>query len=202
MGYIDKEAYKAKYLCCGYLPEMSEEEFDGFPEADVMPVVHGKWTRGHWKGDVSCANCSVCGAEVYHREYRGVQKYYRCCPKCMSLMDLEIQDRETNMKFKNPKTGEVFDNIREARATYCTFVGSCFMCKIPKQGCVEYCLEHPREAAELMGYEVVEEEKSRAHKRKMKIKLWRFLKTGLNRLMLFWWYGAKTAKTRRPMKIG
>ena len=40
--YIDREAFKSKYLCCGYLPEMSEEEFDSFPAADVAPVVHCK----------------------------------------------------------------------------------------------------------------------------------------------------------------
>ena len=37
--YIDCDAFKAKYLCCGYLPEMSEEDFDRFPTADVAPVV-------------------------------------------------------------------------------------------------------------------------------------------------------------------
>ena len=37
--YIDQEAFKSKYLCCGYLPEMSEEEFDKFPTADVVEVV-------------------------------------------------------------------------------------------------------------------------------------------------------------------
>lgn len=36
--YISREAFKEKYLCCGYLPEMSEEEFDSFPAADVEPV--------------------------------------------------------------------------------------------------------------------------------------------------------------------
>lgn len=36
---IDREAFKSKYLCCGYLPEMSEAEFDSFPAADVAPVV-------------------------------------------------------------------------------------------------------------------------------------------------------------------
>lgn len=37
--YIEREAFKQKYLCCGYLPEMSEKEFDEFPTADVAPVV-------------------------------------------------------------------------------------------------------------------------------------------------------------------
>lgn len=36
--YISRKAFKEKYLCCGYLPEMSEEEFDEFPTADVEPV--------------------------------------------------------------------------------------------------------------------------------------------------------------------
>lgn len=41
--YIEREAFKQKYLCCGYLPEMSEKEFDEFPTADVAPVAHGQW---------------------------------------------------------------------------------------------------------------------------------------------------------------
>lgn len=40
--YIEREAFKQKYLCCGYLPEMSEEEFDSFPAADVAPMVRCK----------------------------------------------------------------------------------------------------------------------------------------------------------------
>ena len=46
---IDREAFKSKYLCCGYLPEMSEAEFDSFPAADVAPVVRCK----------DCANSEV-----------------------------------------------------------------------------------------------------------------------------------------------
>lgn len=62
MGYIDKEAYKAKYLCTGWFDEISEEEFDAFSEADVVPVtrcedcVHSffdsqyncRWCRKNW----------------------------------------------------------------------------------------------------------------------------------------------------------
>ena len=40
--YIDREAFKDEYLCCGYLPEMSEDEFDAFPAADVVEVVRCK----------------------------------------------------------------------------------------------------------------------------------------------------------------
>lgn len=47
--YISREAFKGKYLCCRYLPEMPEKEFDEFPAADVAPVVRCKdckrWQR-------------------------------------------------------------------------------------------------------------------------------------------------------------
>lgn len=55
---IDRDAFKAKYLCCGYLPEMSEEEFDRFPVADVAPVVRckncGYATWAAWAQKYSC----------------------------------------------------------------------------------------------------------------------------------------------------
>lgn len=56
--YIDCDAFKAKYLCCGYLPEMSEEDFDRFPTADVAPVVrcencrYAMWVE--WAKKYSC----------------------------------------------------------------------------------------------------------------------------------------------------
>lgn len=56
--YIDCGAFKAKYLCCGYLPEMSEADFDQFPTADVAPVVrcencrYAMWVE--WAKKYSC----------------------------------------------------------------------------------------------------------------------------------------------------
>ena len=57
------------------------------PAADVAPVRHGRWIRPHWRNSVSCADCSECGAEAHHAEYRGVQKNYKICPACGALMD-------------------------------------------------------------------------------------------------------------------
>lgn len=57
--------------------------------ADVAEVRHGKWVHPHWCNDVSAANCSECGFEAQHREYRGVQKYYKVCPSCGARMDKE-----------------------------------------------------------------------------------------------------------------
>ena len=46
---IEREAFKQKYLCCGYLPEMSEKEFDEFPTADVAPVTRCKDCKHRFK---------------------------------------------------------------------------------------------------------------------------------------------------------
>ena len=62
------------------------------PAADVAPVRHGTWIHPHWCNDVSAANCSECGAEAQHREYRGVQKYYKVCPSCGALMDTKEEN--------------------------------------------------------------------------------------------------------------
>lgn len=59
------------------------------PASDVAPVRHGRWIRPHWRNSVSAADCSECGAEAQHIEYRGVQKYYKNCPSCGARMDKE-----------------------------------------------------------------------------------------------------------------
>jgi hypothetical protein len=80
--YISREAFKGKYLCCGYLPEMPEKEFDEFPAADVEPVVHGRLLRtgiDEYYGEF--AECSVCGWDNMANA-----KY---CSGCGAKMDLE-----------------------------------------------------------------------------------------------------------------
>ena len=77
--YIDCDAFKAKYLCCGYLPEMSEEEFDRFPVADVAPVVHGRWISfldGDHIMPERYYRCSRCGRVESRR-----QPYCHCGAK-------------------------------------------------------------------------------------------------------------------------
>lgn len=74
--------------------EASISYIEGLPAADVAEVRHGKWVHPHWYNDVSCANCSECGFEAQHREYRGVQKYYKICPNCGARIDEEdVQDK-------------------------------------------------------------------------------------------------------------
>ena len=97
MAYIDREAFKEKYLCCGYLPEMSESEFDAFPTAEVEPVIQGHWEfverEAFWITDVEeifqtgkptkkrmpvCSNCKT--------EFGQIVLRYKRCPECGAHM--------------------------------------------------------------------------------------------------------------------
>lgn len=57
-------------------------DIESIPTADVQPVVIGQWVRPHYRNSVHCYNCSKCGAEAQHMEFRGVLKYYNKCPNC------------------------------------------------------------------------------------------------------------------------
>lgn len=75
----DADSCKSDYL---------REIIESVPAADVAPVVHGEWVRPHWKGSVFCYDCSVCGNEVIHQEYRWRdKKIYPICPWCGAKMD-------------------------------------------------------------------------------------------------------------------
>ena len=84
--YIDREAFKKEYLCCGYLPEMSETEFDKFPSVDVAPVRHGRWEK-----QSGLYSCSECGMTCPYDVQADVIEYWACnyCPNCGAKMDLE-----------------------------------------------------------------------------------------------------------------
>lgn len=69
------------------------------------------------------------------------------------------------MKFKNPKTGKIFNNIHNAKYEFCRNK-LCVECIVPNitkpeclpkdsGGCDDFCDKHPIEAAYLMGYEVI-----------------------------------------------
>ena len=58
------------------------------PAADVAPVVYGRWIRPHWKNSNYCCDCSECGGEAMHRDYRWHKNgIYPICPNCGARMD-------------------------------------------------------------------------------------------------------------------
>lgn len=80
--YISREAFKGKYLCCGYLPEMPEKEFDEFPAADVTEVRHGRWIEDH--DYLKCPECGVMVKWDFTFFDIGNWNY---CPNCGAQMD-------------------------------------------------------------------------------------------------------------------
>ena len=85
--------------------------------------------------------------------------------------------RRPTIKFRNKETGDEFPYIQAARVSFCLYrenaaMMACYTCKLSSRnngehsGCVEFCEEHPHEAARLMGYEVVEDDcvEPRKHK--------------------------------------
>lgn len=75
------------------------------------------------------------------------------------------------MKFKDPATGEVFHTIRQAVQNHCSLHCNSRACPYWESArCVgmlkRYTVDNPREAASLMGYEVVEDDcvEPRKHK--------------------------------------
>ena len=66
------------------------------------------------------------------------------------------------MKLRNPDTGEVFHTVRQAVENHCSFHCDSRACPYwESAGCVgvlkRYTVANPRDAAALMGYEVLEE---------------------------------------------
>lgn len=97
---IDREKFKEKYLCCGYLPEMSEDEFDAFPTADVRPEKHGYWipnfdnAADEKRGVAMKYKCSECGNTEKDETYSHAMDY-EFCPRCGAKMD--GKDGESNV---------------------------------------------------------------------------------------------------------
>ena len=87
--YISKQIFKEKYLCCGWLPEMSEEEFDAFPAANVVEVRHGRWmTTDAYPHHLYCSVCY----KTYAKNAKWVNELdlpTNYCPNCGARMDKE-----------------------------------------------------------------------------------------------------------------
>ena len=87
--YISRQAFKEKYLCCGWLPEMAETEFDDFPAADVVEVRHGRWlTTDAYPHHLYCSVCY----KTYAKNAKWVNELdlpTNYCPNCGARMNKE-----------------------------------------------------------------------------------------------------------------
>ena len=87
--YISRQAFKEKYLCCGWLPEMAETEFDDFPAADVAEVRHGIWmTTDAYPHHLYCSVCY----KTYAKNAKWVNELdlpTNYCPNCGARMGKE-----------------------------------------------------------------------------------------------------------------
>ena len=71
-----------------HYPSWYAERIKALTAADVVPVVHGEWVHPHWKNSNYCYDCSACGNEAMHCEYRwSDKKIYPICPNCGARMD-------------------------------------------------------------------------------------------------------------------
>ncbi len=91
-GYIKRDtairAVMAAKWVDGSDGAMAMEIVASPPAADVVPVVHGKWIRPHWKNSDYCCDCSECDGEAMHREYQWDKNgIYPICPNCGAKMD-------------------------------------------------------------------------------------------------------------------
>lgn len=77
--YIDKDKILAHLFSLQHTELDVMKEIAGFPDADVAPVVHGRWIEN---GSVQI--CSVCGEEHEWENYRAPY-----CDTCGAMMDKE-----------------------------------------------------------------------------------------------------------------
>lgn len=79
-GASTRSAYEAVWKSARALKKI--------PTADVVSVVHGEWVHPHWGYNGNfCYNCSVCGNEAMHKEYKWTdKKIYPICPWCGARM--------------------------------------------------------------------------------------------------------------------
>ena len=85
VGRCSKDVLPAAY-CAGWngLLGLIEKA----PTVDAVPVVHARWIRPHWRNSNYCCDCSECGGEAMHRDYRWNKNgIYPICPNCGAMMD-------------------------------------------------------------------------------------------------------------------
>ena len=90
--YICKAKLKEAFEQDGHLSAYVEEMIDSLPDADVRPVVHGRWVQTggkysrHKTIDRRILTCSVCGNFLYMGGVNAGRGNANFCPNCGSDM--------------------------------------------------------------------------------------------------------------------
>lgn len=104
---------------------------------------------------------NICQSDQYPGTLEG--QYPKALPRSAGVGADTGKGEKVN-KFWDPKTGDVFENIRDAYTEFCNGKSAkeCNDCPIAIKNnqkhlfCFEYVFKFPTEAARLMGYEVIE----------------------------------------------
>ena len=57
-------------------------------------VKFAKWVNPHWRNSIHCYDCSRCGKEAQHGEFRGVLEHYKFCPHCGLPMEKKTEEKK------------------------------------------------------------------------------------------------------------
>ena len=80
MGYIEREAFLdaiERMKPCHQDADDIAEMLQNFPDADVRPVVRGKW-----KVDGHHIRCSICDEYMCIKDQEGIEIPREFCPNC------------------------------------------------------------------------------------------------------------------------
>ena len=82
-----RQEYEMHDDCDELVARRCRDALSAVPAADVAEVRHGRWVNPHWRNSDFACNCSACGVEAIHREYRWHERgIYPICPNCGARM--------------------------------------------------------------------------------------------------------------------
>ena len=84
--FLEAVGERNRNFCAGHLTyQQLKSMIEGFPAADVAPVVHGRWIEKSAPARKIFFECSHCGAQ--ENKHTAIKGHY--CWRCGARMDLE-----------------------------------------------------------------------------------------------------------------
>lgn len=79
------DVYKELIERAGFPLDLAADFLNNIPDADAVPVVHGRWVKSDIPHEKYC--CSACGGACWYYDYEGEVARSRYCPNCGANMD-------------------------------------------------------------------------------------------------------------------